>query len=592
MDRGWIDELISRLNIVEVISKYVPLTKKGRTYWGCCPFHHEKDPSFAVNEDKQFYHCFGCKESGNVITFIEKMESLEFWDAVKLLAKEANFTIPESAYRRREKKDKMSLEQRERLLSLMRAAGRHYYENLQKPEAAPAREYLKSREIDQRLARKFALGYSIDGREIIDYLVSKGYTRDEIKTVGIAEAGSSGLYDVFNRRLIIPIVNHVGEVVAFGGRLLNPSTHIAVKYRNSSNTPIFDKSATLFALNLVKRKKQRENVNYIIIAEGYMDVMMLHKAGFDTAVASMGTSLTFRQAKLIKNYVGNVYISYDGDSAGQAATLRGLDILRDAGLNVKVIVLPDGMDPDDLIKSRSKEAYQSLIDNALTLTEYKLENAAGKFDLSTPAGKSGYAIEALKIISALGNPVEQEEYIRIVIKNTGYSKQTLMKQLGLEDAQSQREEQQKREQQESRAEREKAERDKAALFVVASLVNNKDYADIKADIYPYLKDDYLKKTYEYVVECVKNGEKSNPSALFTLLDNRDDALSLADYEFMEGDNAAKFASCVAALKLDYLTAEKNRLALSYEKDKDIDTLNQIMKIDRQLRQLKLKGGNA
>lgn len=589
MEREWIDELISKLNIVDVVSKYVPLTKKGRTYWGCCPFHHEKDPSFAVNEDKQFYHCFGCKESGNVITFIEKAESVDFIDAVKILAKEANFTLPEITFKK--KKSDMDVKQRDRLFALMREAGRHYYENLSKSEAAPAVEYLKRRDINDKLVRKFALGYSISGTEIIDFLQSRGFSIEEMKQAGIVEVSANGPYDVFKRRLIIPIVNHLGEVVAFGGRLLNPSTHVAVKYRNSSNTPIFDKSRTLFALNLVKRKKQREKINYVIIAEGYMDVMMLHKAGFDTAVASMGTSLTFQQAKLIRNYSPNVYISYDGDSAGQEATLRGLDILAQAGLNVKVIVLPDGLDPDDLIKQRGPGAYAKLIEDALTLTEYKLENAAKKFDLTAPDGKSKYAIEALKFIGELDNPVEQEEYVRVVIKNTGYAKETLMKQLGLT---SEREQSDVRKQdKENRApNREKTAVDKRELFIVASLVHNKPYADLNADIYPYLKEEYLKKAYDYVVSCVKDGAKSNPSALFTLISDEGEALSIVNYPFMEGDNAAKFFSCAGAIKADSLTAEKNRLALEYEKNKNVECLKEIMKIDERIKEIKNGGGTA
>ena len=587
MDRDWIDELISKLNIVDVVSKYVPLTRKGRTYWGCCPFHHEKDPSFAVNEDKQFYHCFGCKESGNVITFIQKIESVEFWDAVKILAKAANFTLPERAFTKKE--DGIDAKKRDRLLSLMRAAGRHYYENLNRKEAEPAREYMKMRGLDGALARKFALGYSVDGTEIIDYLKSQGYTTDEIKTAGIIEVGANGLYDVFARRLIIPIVNHLGEVVAFGGRLLNPSTHIAVKYRNSSNTPIFDKSRTLFALNLVKRKKQKENINYVIIAEGYMDVMMLHKAGFDTAIASMGTALTFKQAKLIKNYSKNVYISYDGDSAGQAATLRGLDILREAGLNVKVVVLPDGLDPDDLIKQRGKEAYQKLLDEALTLTEYKLENAAKKYDLSAPDGKSGYAIEALKIIGELDSPVEQEEYVRVVIKNTGYRKETLLKQLGLTEQKRDEQKEEERQKQEQEQKSEKELTDKRALFVVASMIHNRDYADMKADIYPYLKDEYLKKAYEYAVNCRKTGEKCNPSAMFSLLGEKD-AFKVAGYEFLDGDNAAKYSACIGCIQADWLNAEKQRLAQEYEKSKSVDCLKEIMKIEEKLREIKNGGG--
>ncbi len=583
----WYDELLSKLNVVEVISKYVPLKKKGGTYWGCCPFHHEKDPSFAVNEAKQFYHCFGCKESGNAITFVQKMESIEFWDAVKMLAKEVNFTVPESGYKARE--NELDPQKRDRLLSLMLKAGRHYYDNLFKPEAAEARSYLKSREINVSLARKFALGYSINGREMIDYLSKEGYTIEEMKTAGIVEVSASGPYDVFNQRLIIPIVNQLGEVVAFGGRLLNPSTHIAVKYRNSTNTPIFDKSRTLFALNLVKKKKQKEGINNIIIAEGYMDVIMLHKAGFDTAIASMGTSLTFAQAKLIRNYCNNVYISYDGDSAGQKATLRGLDILRDAGLNVKVIRLPDGLDPDDLIKQRGVEAYRKLIDEALTLTEYKLEHAAQKYDLNAPDGKSRYAIECLSIIGKLDNPVEQEEYMRVVIKNTGYSKETLLKQLGIEtEKAADSAEKQKAEIRKENASKTVA--DKRALFVIASLLHNCDYADIDVDIYPYLKEDFLRKTYEYIIKCHKNGEKCYPSSLFAVLDDQN-AVKLVNYEFLDGDGKAKFLSCVTAVKREYLENEKAAAAKEYEQSKDLECLKRIMKIDEQLRQIKAGGSD-
>lgn len=586
----WLDELISRLNIVEIISQYVPLTKKGRTWWGCCPFHHEKEPSFSVSEDKQFFYCFGCKESGNVITFIEKIESVEFMDAVKILAKKANYTIPDTYAGK--KKDGIDPKKRDRLYSLMRAAGRHYYENLSRPEAKPAIEYMKARELTGKLAKRFALGYSIDGKEIIGFLTEKGYTIEEMKTAGIVEVGASGPYDVFYERLIIPIVNHLGEVVGFGGRLLNPGTHIPVKYRNTSATPIFDKSRVLFALNLVKEKKRREKINSIIIAEGYMDVMMLHKAGFDTAVASMGTSLTFQQAKLVRNYADTVYISYDGDSAGQNATLRGLDILRDAGLTVKVIRLPDGLDPDDLIKQRGPQAYKKLIDESLTLTEYKLENAAAKYDLTTPDGKSAYAIAALKIIGALGNPVEQEEYLRVVIKNTGYQKQTLMKQLGLAEAEIKEDEQKKSERKEAASDTAKKKMlvDRADLFVVASFIGNRDYVDYNADIAPYLSDQSLLIAYRYAIDRYKADEKCNPSRLFDLIDDREEARSIADYEFKTGDGAKKFRDCIVSLQRDFLTKEKKRLSDLFAQDKDYAHLKDIVAIEEKLKSLNVREG--
>ena len=391
--RTWTEELLAKTDIVKVISRYVPLTRKGRTLWGCCPFHHEKEPSFAVHDDKQFYYCFGCKESGNAITFVQKMESIDYIDAVKILAAEAKMELP--AYdKTKAGENGVSREKRERLYSLMRDAAKHYHENLYGERGKLAREYLEMRKVPQKLVTRFGFGASYDREEIINYLLGKGYTRAEMKEAGLIEQKADRWYDVFFGRLMIPIINNLGEVVAFGGRLIDPGTHIPIKYRNSTNTPIFDKSRTLYAINLLKKKKQREPVNNVIITEGYMDVLALHKAGFDTAVASMGTALTYAQAKLIRNYSTNVYISYDGDSAGQTATLRGLDILRDAGLNVKVVSLPDGLDPDDLIKERGAEAYAKLLEEALPLPAFKLNYLKKRFDLNAPDGKAAYAVEA------------------------------------------------------------------------------------------------------------------------------------------------------------------------------------------------------
>jgi len=585
----WLDELISKLNIVDVISKYVPLKRKGRTYWGCCPFHHEKEPSFAVNEEKQFFHCFGCKESGNVIGFIQKIESIDFWDAVKICAKEANFVIPENDFK--QKDTSVDGKKRDRLLALMRAAGLHYYENLSAPEAEEARAYLKARNIDEKLTRRFALGYSNGSSEMISYLTKLGYTKAEMKEVGLIETNSEGSYDVFYNRLIIPIVNHIGEVVAFGGRLLNPSTHIAVKYRNSSNTPIFDKSRTLFALNLVKKKKQKEKINYVILTEGYMDVMMLHKAGFDTAIANMGTALTPQQAKLISNVCKNVYTCYDGDGAGQKATLRSLDILKDAGLNVKVIVLPDELDPDDLIKRDGKEGFLTLMKEARTPTQYQLEVIEPKYDLSTSDGKANYTIEALKILGRLKNPVEQEEYLGVVIAKTGYEKKTLMKQLGLAEEEIRVEEAREQDRAERREEAEETKAmDKGELFIVASYLFSKEYASLSADVYPYLTNDTLKRAYEYVVSCSKSGERCNPSSLFTLYPDDGDMILLVNYDFMDGDDKKKFDSCVVKMKESWLKGEKAALAKAFSETKDVKLLMEIKKIDAKLQQLKA-GGN-
>lgn len=582
--REWIDELLSKLDIVQIISRYVPLTKKGRTYWGCCPFHHEKDPSFAVNEERQFYHCFGCKESGNAISFIQKIESIDFGDAIKLLAQEAKMELPR--FDGRERKEGISQEKRERLYSLMREAARHYRENLGTEAGKLARDYIEARQIPPKLVSRFGFGVSLNGDEIITHLLSKGYTHAEMKEAGLIEQKGDRYYDVFFGRFMIPIINGLGEVVAFGGRLISPETHIPIKYRNSTNTPIFDKSKTLYAINLLKKKKQRESISYVIIAEGYMDVLALHKAGFDTAVASMGTALTYAQARMIKNYSKNVYISYDGDTAGQTATLRGLDILRDAGLNVKVVTLPDGLDPDDFIKARGAEAYGRLLTEAQTLPAFKINSLRPRYDLSSPDGKAAFAIEAIKVIKALENPVEQEEYLKLIHESTGYSYDVLRKQADMttsdEKSSFVREEEKKPTEPESK-------RSQTELFVIASVAHGKPYVDFSDDIYPYLSSESDRRIYEYALKKHKAGEKPVVSSLYSILGEQD-ADEIAGYEFVSGDGAEKYKACLRKMKIRRLETDKAELAKKYDETKDGGLIGELVRLDRRLNELKSGGG--
>lgn len=582
MDREWIDELLSRTDLVRLISRYVPLNKKGRTYWGCCPFHHEKEPSFAVNEEKQFYHCFGCKESGNAISFVQKMESVDFIDAVRLLAAEAKMEVPEL---KKFKNEGISREKRERLYSLMRAAAKHYYDNLFTDGGKRARDYLGMRQVPDKLVTKFGFGASLGSKEIINFLESKGFTKSEMKEAGLIEQRGADWYDVFYDRMMIPIINNFGEVVAFGGRLINPESHIPVKYRNSSNTPIFDKSKTLYAINLLKKKKQREPIKNVIVCEGYMDVLALHKAGFDTAVASMGTALTMQQAKLIRNYSTNVYICYDGDSAGQTATMRGLDILQAAGLNVKVVSLPDELDPDDFIKARGAAAYQKLLDDALTLPAFKLDVLAKKFDLGAPDGKTAYAIEAIKVIKSLDNPVEREEYLSVIHDKTGYSYDALRQQADITELP------------EPAADRSATPpadaepikgRGKAELFVIASIAHGKEYVDFTEDVYPFLSSDVDRRIYEYALDRFKKGEKPSVSALYTL-EKPEEIAEIAEYSFVDGDDGAKYASCLNNMKVRCYKEEKDRLAKEFDTTKDVALIAKIAKIENALRSLRSGG---
>ncbi|MCL2234217.1 MAG: DNA primase [Firmicutes bacterium] len=428
-------ELTAKLNITDVVGDYIELKKKGNTFWGCCPFHIEKTPSFSVSSDKNLFHCFGCKESGNMITFIKKIETVEYREALEILARKAglevptNFNIPEG---KKVDKDKV-----ERLLNLMRDAAYFYHENLKNERAKPALAYLEKRGIDYSLVRKFGLGVSIDGMGVINHLLEKSYTREEMKEAGLIavrdnENAKNDHYDVFYSRLMFPIIDAQGKVRGFGGRALKDGDF--AKYRNSSQGIIFDKSNTIYGINLLqKHKREHGKVDYIIVTEGYMDTIMLNKAGFPTTVASMGTAFTFQQAKKLKDYSDKVFVSFDGDVAGQKAALRGLDILREAKLDVRVVVMPEGLDPDDVVNKHGVEAYKKLLKDAKTITAYKIDILKGNYNLSDPIEKSRFVVDAIKAIKQQHeNPVEIDEYLVELNKQTNYSIETLRRQAEVE----------------------------------------------------------------------------------------------------------------------------------------------------------------
>lgn len=551
--KEFIDELLAKTDLVRLISRYLPLNKKGNTHWGCCPFHHEKDPSFAVNELKQFYHCFGCKESGNAISFVQKMESVDFMDAVRMLAEDAKMEIPK--FKGSFSADKTEREKRERLCLLMRHCARHYHDNLIKlPQAEIARQYLEKRGVTEALKIKFGLGYSAGGTEIITFLEKQGFTKAEMKEAGLIEQKADSYYDVFYGRLIFPIINNFGDVVAFGGRTLKQDSDFA-KYRNSSQTAIFDKSRNIYGINLLKKKKQQSGVKYVIMTEGYMDVIALHKAGFDTAVASMGTALTANQAKMLKNYSNRVYISYDGDTAGQKATMRGLDILADCGLSVRVVSLPKGMDPDDVIKKQGAKAYAQLLEQAQTLTAFKIQTLKNSFDLTDPEGKSKFAVEAIKVVKQLPNPVEQEEYINLIQQYSSYSKQVLMKQAELsENSQPSPIPKASRESDEPHPSNKE---ERAKRFVAASVINGKDYVDLSDDLYELLDDDVYREIYDALISDLKEYGKARVDSMFTRLSQSagQKLSNLVDYEFMDGDGKEKYNDCLNQLRLKRIKEE-------------------------------------
>ena len=372
--------LKDRSDIVEVIGGYVALDRKGGNHWACCPFHHEKTPSFSVSQADQFYHCFGCGESGDVIRFVKEIESTDFMGAVRILANRAKMTVPDTGYDN--DKSQQMKKKRDTLAAIMLDSARFYLSNLYSgDERADAHlQYINRRGMSPTTVKKFGLGASLDFYSLPDYLRDKGYAREDLLDSGVCGEDRRGrLVDAQAGRLVFPIINAFDEVVAFGGRLLEKSDF--AKYKNTKETLLFNKSKTLYNINLLKKLKREQPINEVIIVEGYMDTISLYQAGFKNVVASMGTSLTKEQARLIKRYTDNVLISYDGDFAGQKADLRGLEILDGEALQVRVVPLPEGLDPDDVAK-QGKDAYQKCLDAAMPLIDYKLHALERKFDLT------------------------------------------------------------------------------------------------------------------------------------------------------------------------------------------------------------------
>lgn len=422
----FLDELKFKCDIVSVISGYIRLDKKGGKYFGCCPFHNEKTASFCVNTDGQYYHCFGCGASGNVINFVMEMESLSFIDAVKFLAEKAGMEMPEVKFdpdykKKREKKDV--------LLSLMKDTA-HYYRNnlLREVEGKEAREYLLSRGISEDIARYYGIGLSLGQDQLQGYMRRKGYSIENLRDCGLVNGEK--LVDAFAGRIIVPILDGMSNVVAFGGRIYHGEKDVA-KYKNSTNTEIFDKGRTVYGINFVKREK-RENGGFhnLILVEGYMDVIALGSVGIKNVVAGMGTALTDGQAREIARLVPLVYVCYDGDSAGRKATIKNVEILMKAGAEVKVVSLDDGCDPDDTIKKEGYEGFMARVKSALPIIEYKLKLCADAYNLDSVDGRTKYVRAALKVLGEVNSIAEREVYLGVVSRLSGVSVDTLTRDLG------------------------------------------------------------------------------------------------------------------------------------------------------------------
>ena len=416
-----IDEIRKSNDIVDIISQYINLKKSGRNFFGLCPFHSEKSPSFAVSPEKQIFHCFGCGVGGDVFHFLGKIENIGFKEAVRTLANRANITLPTLE----NDQDNKVLYLKSRVYEINEKTAQFYHENLYKPTAKMAQEYIKKRKLDNNTLKNFMIGYSGNFNELYQTLKKEGFSNEEILASSLVNKNEKGEYiDRFRKRLMFPIQDERGRVIAFGGRILedNKIKNIKMpKYINSSENIVYSKGRHLFGLYAAKK----HNTDKILIVEGYMDAISLHQRGITNAVASLGTALTEAQGRLLRNNSGQVIIGYDSDGAGQAATLRGLEILQNLGCDVRILQIEGAKDPDEFILKYGSERLQKCMDNAISLIEFKIKILKNKFDLNQPNDKIKFLNEIAKELAKIKSNIEKEVYVDKIALDYKISKEAI-----------------------------------------------------------------------------------------------------------------------------------------------------------------------
>ncbi len=572
-------------DIVDVIASYVKLERKGANYWACCPFHHEKTPSFSVNASEGFYHCFGCGVSGDVLRFVQEYENLEFMQAVQLLAARAGLEIPaiddEEGERAAELKKKKDTH-----LEIMRSSARFYLNNLYSGKAEQHLEYLAGRKISPSVAKNFGLGASLDFYSLPSFLLDSGFSPEDIVESGACtRTPENKIIDAEGGRLIFPIINQMDEVIAFGGRVMKKVDF--GKYKNTGDTLIFNKRKTLYNINLVKKQKKEKGIPSIIMVEGYMDAISLYQAGFTNVVASMGTSLTKEQARLCKRYSENVFISYDGDFAGQKASLRGLDIMKEEGLRVRVVPMPEGLDPDDVIKTTGQEGYQRCLDDAMPLIDFRLLCVQRQFDLTKTDERRDFVRAALPIVRESESSAEREELLKRIARLSEFSYTSILRDFDGGTSS------QKTETPPLRIKEDNADREcKAARFVLAACLLNKPYASG----YDLSELKFANEEHQKIAQYITAGRaegKLRASGIFDEMSPEGEIAEVLNLDYgdnLDGANAERFfRDSIRTLERKQTEEEIARLRLAYQ---TAERLEERSAIARELNELIKKSKNV
>ena len=564
-----IDEIRKSNDIVDVISQYVNLKRSGRSFFGLCPFHSEKSPSFAVSPDRQIFHCFGCGVGGNVFHFISKIENVGFKESVEILANRANITLPTID----NGQDNKIAHLKSRVYEINKLTAQFYHENLYKPTAKIAQEYIKKRKLDNNTLKTFLIGYSCNFNELYNYLKSQGFTEEEILASTLVNKNEKGEFiDRFRKRLMFPIQDERGRVIAFGGRILEDNKIQNVKmpkYINSSENIVYSKGRHLFGLYAAKKKQK---IDKIIIVEGYMDCISLHQRGITNVVASLGTALTEAQGRLLRNNSNQVIIGYDADGAGQAATLRGLEILQNLGCDLRILQLDEPVkDPDEYILKYGPERLQRCVDNAISLVEYKVKLLKGQLNLNHPNDKIKFLTEIAKELAKINSDLEKEVYVDKIAFDYKISKEAIYAEIN------------KLTQGKNRSEKmltnrtvpeKKAQTEKPKQY--------DDSATKKENMIIYLLINYPEQSYEKLkqkisYEKIKN-ERNNQiiKKLYEELEKGNSITNALD--LFEDEETISFLSWVMAYDFEITEVDKaiEDILNNYEKDKLISMRNEVI----------------
>ena len=516
-----IEEVRSRNDIVSVISEYVKLPRKGSSYFGLCPFHNEKSPSFSVSPDKQMYYCFGCGAGGNVFTFIQEYENYSFPEAMKFLAERAGITLPEKEYSQEERR---AQDLRTRILNVNKMAAKYYYYQLRTENGRQAMEYLKNRRLSDETIRSFGLGYSNKySNDLYLYLKKQGVSDELLRESGLMNVDErKGMYDKFWNRVIFPIMDVNNRVIGFGGRVMGDGKP---KYLNSPETAVFDKSRNLYGLNVARTARKKS----MLVCEGYMDVISMHQAGFKNSVASLGTALTTQHASLLKRYTDEVILTYDSDGAGIKAALRAIPMLKAAGISTRVLHMNPYKDPDEFIKTLGPEAFQERMDQAENSFLFEISILERDFDMHDPEGKTGFYQAAARKLMEFDQELERENYIQAVAERYHISFDSLRKMVNREAMRGAPPRREREEVVRPQKKREKEDGKKTSQRLLLTwLIEQKGlYEKISAYITPEdFTDPLYREVAEKLFEQLKTGEV-NPARILSAYEDAEQQREVA-----------------------------------------------------------------